>query len=459
MARKAIDERSRIAPPLVRLAFWTGVAAMSATVTWMWFDASVNQPAMGDVERMVRATASVQVRAFDRGGHPVAGADVLSDGHRVGVTDSFGEMRRVMRVALGANMNFALEKSGASTRLFAERKVTVPSEMPREGEMEITVSVLMEQTSRVVARIADDDNIEDETVNSEPSPVITESLSRVAISVLPNEIAPRESDRARARQLRTAILPHVLREAGSLGLRVDKSASWHVTLRDLPVLPDESDVVGMVEVSGQNPALPDAPGFTYVVPYEKSNMNAARAILSPLATHIARPYVAEKRGQNWFLRRPANADAAFWNLSAGTTLTDPSGRSFRLGSGFTAGGIALISTENDSPCSARPAHVRSACVLTTRPAPAYSPAEGWRRYKFRVNGKSPQGIDVYAGAYRATLNAKGDWIYWAPVALSRNTTLTFVSKGAITSRLFVRDNPARPLSVNARMITPATRRM
>lgn len=85
--------------------------------------------------------AYFEVRALDPDGRPVAGAVVKEAGQAVGVTDSFGEWRRFMRVKPGATVMLEIAKSIGQTTLSATKAMAVPPTMPADGDLELTGSV------------------------------------------------------------------------------------------------------------------------------------------------------------------------------------------------------------------------------------------------------------------------------------------------------------------------------
>jgi hypothetical protein len=88
-----------------------------------------------------RPFAFVEVRAIDPDGRPVAGAAVARGATALGVTDSFGEWRRFMRVRLGETVALSLHKDVAGGRLVATKNLAVPGSLPKNGELEVVGSV------------------------------------------------------------------------------------------------------------------------------------------------------------------------------------------------------------------------------------------------------------------------------------------------------------------------------
>ncbi len=95
--------------------------------------------------------AYFEVRALDPDGRPVAGAVVKEAGQAVGVTDSFGEWRRFMRVKPGATVMLEIAKTIGQTTLAATKAMAVPPTMPADGDLELTGSVQLVRNGDAVA--------------------------------------------------------------------------------------------------------------------------------------------------------------------------------------------------------------------------------------------------------------------------------------------------------------------
>lgn len=85
--------------------------------------------------------AYFEVKAIDPDGRPVAGAIVKEGARQVGVTDSFGEWRRFMRVRPGATVMLEISKQLGGATLAAVKSLAVPPALPKDGDIELTGSV------------------------------------------------------------------------------------------------------------------------------------------------------------------------------------------------------------------------------------------------------------------------------------------------------------------------------
>ena len=78
-----------------------------------------------------------EIKAIGPDGRAVAGAIVTSAGTEMGVTDSFGEWRRFVRVKLGATLPVQLTKVQAAETIAATRNLAIPTVMPDAGALSI----------------------------------------------------------------------------------------------------------------------------------------------------------------------------------------------------------------------------------------------------------------------------------------------------------------------------------
>ncbi|MCX6109944.1 MAG: hypothetical protein NTZ90_10130 [Proteobacteria bacterium] len=81
--------------------------------------------------------AYFEIKAIGPDGRAVAGATVTSAETPVGVTDSFGEWRRFVRVKLGSSLPLQLSKVQGGEAIAASRQLQIPAVMPETGALSI----------------------------------------------------------------------------------------------------------------------------------------------------------------------------------------------------------------------------------------------------------------------------------------------------------------------------------
>lgn len=77
-------------------------------------------------EKEKSVLALFEVKAIDPKGHPIPGAKVYFDKKRVGITDSFGEWRRFLKVRKGNMIRLSLLKKKNNFQLYVVKNILVP---------------------------------------------------------------------------------------------------------------------------------------------------------------------------------------------------------------------------------------------------------------------------------------------------------------------------------------------
>jgi hypothetical protein len=84
------------------------------------------------------------MKVIDDTGHPVAGAKVLYEEKKIGVTDSFGEWRRFMRAPLGKTITFLVQKNSEHGTYKVYKNIAIPPSPPKQGaDIEISSKILL----------------------------------------------------------------------------------------------------------------------------------------------------------------------------------------------------------------------------------------------------------------------------------------------------------------------------
>ena len=126
-----------------------GVLALVAAVVVLsiggyWWSTRHGQPT-GE-----RPYVYFEVRAIDSAGRPVSGARVESSGKAIGVTDSYGEWRRFMRVQLGKPLALTFARDLETSSLRATKTFAIPSSTPKDGEFEMKGTVALKSLPLIV---------------------------------------------------------------------------------------------------------------------------------------------------------------------------------------------------------------------------------------------------------------------------------------------------------------------
>ncbi len=85
----------------------------------------------------------VELKALDESGHPVAAAKVSINDEALGVTDSFGEWRRYLKVAAGEKLEVELLKQGQPS-LKGSRTLRVPQKKRGQQGLDIQANIALQ---------------------------------------------------------------------------------------------------------------------------------------------------------------------------------------------------------------------------------------------------------------------------------------------------------------------------
>jgi len=190
--------------------------------------------------------AYFEIKAIDPSGHPVAGALVRHGENRIGITDSFGEWRRFMRVQLGRSMAITISKKTPQGKLQATRNFAVPYKMPASGEIEVTGRIQLQSEGTPVNENANTQVVQQ--LDVEPSkiakPIATPSRKTVHIIYdSTNERNWSAEDRERGRMLRRNVVPSLAALAVEKGYQIDPHSHWQLVLTHLPIEGDTGFVM------------------------------------------------------------------------------------------------------------------------------------------------------------------------------------------------------------------------
>lgn len=83
----------------------------------------------------------VEVKAVDSFGRPVSGAEVKFNGKAMGLTDTFGEWRRLLRLTLGSSIPVEIVKRISHEEIRASKIIKLPLRIVDQRNLELRVNV------------------------------------------------------------------------------------------------------------------------------------------------------------------------------------------------------------------------------------------------------------------------------------------------------------------------------
>ena len=434
----------------------------------------------------------VEVRALEEGGHAVSAARLTINDRPMGVTDSFGEWRRYMRLQTGDQLAIDLSKAGVAS-LQGRKVIRVPPLRSADGGNEVRATIEM-RGSRTIARAqtqrpkenradAETDFYSEETMTRDEGQALNDKagrppvrgqaarlptgqlerqpdeevprvdadapiedtndaslgiyfddgLSTIAVKFKPSRITPANLlEKHQGDILQQKILPLLVTDLQGLGLKVDKSAAWQVSLQYVP----KEDQVGYIraQINWPNP-FGQTESTTFIAGFAKTFDETVRALSSLLRVHMKKSYWAFKDNGKWFIDEPSDTKA-FWRLRSGFELTDTNGLKFPL---------QLVSERDNArrwqldlrqhqPC--HNVRQRLRCLVSTQSLKETPPLAGWQKRQMQVQGVLPKDAELFIAGFQATPTSGGRWEYWGHPG-SNHKALVLSQGRIIHSEVFV----------------------
>lgn len=369
--------------------------------------------------------AYFEIKAIDNDGRSVAGATVLHNDEQVGVTDSFGEWRRFLRVAPGETYRIQLKKSTPSGDLVAVKNLAVPTKIPENGDLELTGSVKMFRAAKAKdmptpaagqdAAQADAGSLIDRTVVAAPAPAVIAEPPVATLTALSSIWFV--TDGAKSAML-TDLVTNLRRRSLELGLRVDPASSFRIRLR---AIAGESSgknsksavlirTTATVAESQSHKEL-----FSYLRNFQETPYQTARDILWAMTVHTKIPVAVSRDGKDW---RLTEALPLVWDIDA-RFMTDHKGT---MSFASTKPGAAYPTIDgSDFPdvCGKG----EDTCVLHTAGITEASPVYGWQKLTARLSGAVDEQTRIYISGYEAEKRSEGQISYWGIVGGHANVTV------------------------------------
>jgi hypothetical protein len=388
----------------------------------------------------------VEVRAIEETGHPVTAAKVSINNKSMGVTDSFGEWRRYLRLHPGEQLSVELYKAGEPSYR-GSRLLKVPKKRGGEQDLEVKASIEMvtptslskrkervqqKQRQQVVDETdpeipdADYDQRRPEptrkaTVNvdhaTSPSDMndsslglyFDDGLTSIALQVSPFRGVPSNLlEKHQAEVLEDRILPMLANDLEALGIRVEKNAPWKLHLSYVP----KRDQVGYIrsQITWQNP-FGEAEKTAFVAGYAKTFEETVRAVSSLLRVHMKKSYWAFKEDGKWYIDESSEVKP-FWRLKSGMTLSDTNGEKFSIAMVSKQHGTLRwrLNVGNRQPCAT--VRQKNRCMVSTQSLKEAPPLLGWKQRRLRIHGQVPKNSEVFVAGFQAVPVGDGHWEYW-----------------------------------------------
>lgn len=403
--------------------------------------------------------AYFEVRVIGPEGRPVAGAVIREGRKYLGVTDSFGEWRRFMRVRLGSSVLLDVRKELGAGALLATKSLAIPLSHAKSGDLEIKGSVQLESVEGAAARekkvvgvkpvpsSSSVDNTLSTNPSSAPSPSVMSSRTppvgldspgedKTAASQGPApEVRGAEVDSGTiwfepdgvggAGGASGVVIQALKQRASELGLKVTENSTWRLRLTDV-----EAPGARLIKVDSYGGSkFEGRPLVSFIRVAQDTPMQTARDILWATTIQSVKSYQISKAGDAWRITSPAQG---LWALSAGKVLVDSIGRTYPVYAAQGGDGFFLSASQGD-PCSGA-----MSCTVTSPGVRSFPPIAGWQLLSLRVRAAMGEQINVYVSGYEARPKDKDLYEYWGAPEGVANISIIRGAKAIYRGRIQAR---------------------
>ena len=383
----------------------------------------------------------VEVRAIDPWGNTVSGARVTLGDRATGVTDSFGEWRRYLRLPPGAKVRLSVSKNSARGALSGRRNLVVPDkrEDGRDAELRVRLRVSGAGAKKRPSRGFGQRKIRGKSGSVSPAHLHPgfrfESVKIRVRKLAGGSLTPRqEKYRNRVEQKVFSALRERADAFGLVGKR-SKEEPWRLTLRYIPL----RGRAGLIRVDVGWTWQGKRKSTSFLRNFSSRPEDTAADILEVARAHLPAPYRVYLEKGRWYVLRPEKS-WRFWGLHPGNFLRNSTGERFPLEEDLASVGaekrLALMNN-GENPCDDGQGE-DGQCFLrlvTTRELP---PQQGWKKLRMQFTGPLPKNSSVYVSGFAARHAGDGIWKYWGqPGKQGRLTILRghkVVTRRRITGR-------------------------
>ena len=371
----------------------------------------------------VQPVAYFEIKVIDPDGRPAVGALVKQGDASLGVTDSFGEWRRVMRVRRGGSVALTIVKSSGDGVLRAEKVIAVPRVEDGRGAVDIVGAVQLE---RVAGQVAAKPTPAPPAAVSAPvvaaaapaispvpdaSPPAAPPAAALPTPPTPPAVVPgageldwstvRFTTAGAASPLLVPVLSALSQRAQELGLTVKERSALEVRLAEVG---GGGPAVRLIKVEGFRLAPPAAPRrlFAFLRRQGDAPLATARDILWSMNLHAVRSVPVERSEGGVYVLASTAPQA--WAIGRGAKLVDDSGAQHVVVE--RQGDSRLQLVKDVDPCQKR-----ERCTLRTAAITEAAPMAGWHRLPFKVRGPRA-AVDIFVSGYLAQPVTGEEWTYW-----------------------------------------------
>lgn len=393
--------------------------------------------------------ALLELRAVDSEGSSVAGAEVFLRKKKLGVTDSFGEWRRYLRLTPGEKVHAGIVKKSMKGTIYWQAEISLPKSYEgkgqrKESEWRMTVELKPKRSSvaatnrvkRSSARKRKPNHYPEDEVLLSDRIIDTGSLN--AVNIRMSAFKPSLNSLMESHQyqvLKEKIVPEMVAQAAEKGLEITRSPDWTIELEYVPYRGHVGLIKGHVKWSvGKRYEK-----RSFLLPFAKTIMKTAEQVLKRAAKHVNRGYHIQKARQGWVL---GTGDIhEFWRPKQGLKLINMAKRVFTA----KQASENLMVVRGGNPCSSS----EKECMLVTASSKEMPPRGSWSLQRLSISGSLPRQAELFVDGYQAFPNGS-DFDFWG--ATGKPHKLIIIHRGEVFHRASIVPRRGAPTVIRLRQV-------
>ena len=425
-AEKAHPKRRAYGLYLKRLCLGLTVGALFAGV-------SILTPYVLETTHAPPPTVFLEIKALDQAGHPIAGAEVIVDQKKWGVTDAFGEWRRYMEFPKRDQISIELKKNGLSPLEGGKR---VPLKKPKDNtrDIKLKVPIRLQKVQKLKrAKALHQGKVETFASGLKGEP--KDRYDQLYLSFHKKAKITDQSSLHFYNRYRTQVISKIEHAFQSQGMTLAaKGAPLQLEISYLPQKGRSGFIRGDLHYLKQGKWHHRA----FLRRFHKTAEDTAMDLINTFKAHIPIPIDVYQEKDRFYALTPQSSP--FWGLSSQWLLKRPQMEPAPLQWDLKTKRLELITLGQPACADGKPR-----CTLRTLTLDDKPPHNGWVKGALRLPAGIPKGATLFVSGFAAEAKSQDIWEFWGKPDAKAN--LTIANQKEILLRKQIRMNPDVPTLV------------
>ncbi len=344
----------------------------------------------------------VAIRTVNVSGNSVGGTKVFINNKELGLTDSFGEWRKYIRLEESSSHKLRVEKVLGKKKYSAEKTFKIKFNQDQVTE----VSFSLELKSKAFANMQSKEKIK--------APVL-KKVVEVPQDLISIEMRkPKKGRKSLLAKHQTSVLedkviPALISDLDKKGIKHAKNSKWKLVFSYVPKKGDVGYIKGDVSWVDQKGATHRT---SFIKEFSRTINDTARSLSTTIKSHVSKGYWGSLEKGSWKL----NLDSVpeYWKFRRDRVLVDQVGKAYPVSVRLKDGKLvsAEMMTGGFSPCRTEVEGAK--CYFMSKSIEEQTPRPGWESHTLKGYGKLPKDAQIFVAGYKALSLGNNKWRYWAP---------------------------------------------